>query len=56
MLTEPTTNLEKVVPEAHDFLPLLGTDHVQLIVGNAKQRLGNSNQNTQYDNRNKQLD
>ena len=37
MLTEPTTNLEKVVPEAHDFLPLLGTDHVELIVGNAKQ-------------------
>ena len=28
MLTESTTNLEKVVPEAHDFLPLLGTDHV----------------------------
>ena len=37
MLTESTTNLEKVVPEAHDFLPLLGTDHVELIVGNAKQ-------------------
>ena len=26
-----------VVPEADDFLPLLGTDHVELIVGNAKQ-------------------
>ena len=26
-----------VVPEAEDFLPLLGTDHVELIVGNAKQ-------------------
>ena len=26
-----------VVPEANDFLPLLGTDHVELIVGNAKQ-------------------
>ena len=25
------------VPEADDFLPLLGTDHVELIVGNAKQ-------------------
>ena len=37
MLTESTTNLEKVVPEAHDFLPLFGTDHVELIVGNAKQ-------------------
>ncbi|MBI48772.1 MAG: 4-hydroxyphenylpyruvate dioxygenase [Crocinitomicaceae bacterium] len=29
--------LEKIVPEADDFLPLLGTDHVELIVGNAKQ-------------------
>jgi 4-hydroxyphenylpyruvate dioxygenase len=29
--------LEKVVPEAEDFLPLLGTDHVELYVGNAKQ-------------------
>lgn len=28
---------EIVVPEAEDFLPLLGTDHVELIVGNAKQ-------------------
>ena len=26
-----------MVPEAEDFLPLLGTDHVELIVGNAKQ-------------------
>ena len=26
-----------VVPEAEDFLPLLGTDPVELIVGNAKQ-------------------
>ncbi len=25
------------VPEAQDFLPLLGTDHIELIVGNAKQ-------------------
>ncbi|MFD2563366.1 4-hydroxyphenylpyruvate dioxygenase [Aquimarina rubra] len=30
-------NLEKVVPQAEDFLPLLGTDHVELYVGNAKQ-------------------
>lgn len=29
--------IEKVVPEAEDFLPLLGTDHVELYVGNAKQ-------------------
>ena len=37
MATEPVTQLDKVVPDAHDFLPLLGTDHVELIVGNAKQ-------------------
>ena len=37
MATEPVTQLDKVVPEAHDFLPLLGTDHIELIVGNAKQ-------------------
>ena len=30
-------NLEKVVPQAEDFLPLLGTDFVELYVGNAKQ-------------------
>ncbi len=29
--------LNKVVPEAEDFLPLLGTDYVELYVGNAKQ-------------------
>jgi len=29
--------LEKVVPEAEDFLPLNGTDYVELYVGNAKQ-------------------
>ena len=29
--------LEKIIPEAEDFLPLLGTDHVEIIVGNAKQ-------------------
>ncbi len=32
-----TPQLEKVVPEAADFLPLLGTDYVELYVGNAKQ-------------------
>ena len=30
-------NLEKLFPEAEDFLPLLGTDYVELYVGNAKQ-------------------
>jgi 4-hydroxyphenylpyruvate dioxygenase len=30
-------NLEKLIPEAEDFLPLLGTDYVELYVGNAKQ-------------------
>ncbi len=30
-------DLEKVVPQADDFLPLLGTDYVELYVGNAKQ-------------------
>lgn len=29
--------LEKLFPEAEDFLPLNGTDYVELIVGNAKQ-------------------
>lgn len=29
--------LEKEVPEAEDFLPLLGTDYVEFYVGNAKQ-------------------
>jgi len=28
---------KKVVEEAQDFLPILGTDYVELIVGNAKQ-------------------
>ncbi|WP_025742459.1 4-hydroxyphenylpyruvate dioxygenase [Aquimarina pacifica] len=30
-------DLEKIVPQAEDFLPLLGTDYVELYVGNAKQ-------------------
>jgi len=29
--------LEKIFPEAQDFLPLNGTDYVELYVGNAKQ-------------------
>ena len=29
--------LKKIVPDAEDFLPLLGTDYVELYVGNAKQ-------------------
>jgi len=29
--------LDKVLQEAEDFLPILGTDHIELIVGNAKQ-------------------
>ena len=29
--------LDKIFPEAKDFLPLLGTDYVELYVGNAKQ-------------------
>ncbi|MFV8225223.1 4-hydroxyphenylpyruvate dioxygenase [Christiangramia aquimixticola] len=38
MSTDNTSlKLEKVVPEAEDFLPILGTDFVELYVGNAKQ-------------------
>jgi len=38
MATDSTSlQLEKVVPEADDFLPLLGTDYVEFYVGNAKQ-------------------
>ena len=36
-LTSDAQNLEKVVPEAEDFLPINGTDYVELYVGNAKQ-------------------
>ena len=32
-----TYGLEKMFDEAQDFLPLLGTDYVELYVGNAKQ-------------------
>ena len=38
MITDNTSQkLEKVVADAADFLPLLGTDYVELYVGNAKQ-------------------
>lgn len=38
MNTDTTSQkLEKTVPEAEDFLPILGTDFVELYVGNAKQ-------------------
>ncbi len=30
-------SLEKIFPDAEDFLPLLGTDYVEMFVGNAKQ-------------------
>jgi 4-hydroxyphenylpyruvate dioxygenase len=33
--TAPT--LEKIIPEAEDFLPLNGTDYIEFYVGNAKQ-------------------
>tara|TARA_B100001758_G_C18399850_1_gene608292 strand:+ start:974 stop:2104 length:1131 start_codon:yes stop_codon:yes gene_type:complete len=32
-----TDKLEKIFPEAQDFLPLLGTDYIEFYVGNAKQ-------------------
>lgn len=37
MSLENTAEIKKVVPQAEDFLPLLGTDYVELYVGNAKQ-------------------
>lgn len=38
MITDSTSlKLEKIVPQAEDFLPLLGTDYVEMYVGNAKQ-------------------
>ncbi|NAS31187.1 4-hydroxyphenylpyruvate dioxygenase [Flavobacteriaceae bacterium R38] len=38
MATDKTSlKLDKTIPGAEDFLPLLGTDHVELYVGNAKQ-------------------
>jgi len=35
--SQSSLNLEKIVPDAEDFLPLNGTDYVELFVGNAKQ-------------------
>ncbi|MBC7449469.1 MAG: 4-hydroxyphenylpyruvate dioxygenase [Hymenobacteraceae bacterium] len=37
MTTAPAAPAPTVAPTAEDFLPLLGTDHVEFIVGNAKQ-------------------
>jgi 4-hydroxyphenylpyruvate dioxygenase len=37
MTPQTATNLEKIVPDAEDFLPLNGTDYIELYVGNAKQ-------------------
>ena len=34
---DTSLELEKIVPQAEDFLPLLGTDYIELYVGNAKQ-------------------
>jgi len=36
-LQNTTYGLEKLFDDAEDFLPLLGTDYVELYVGNAKQ-------------------
>ena len=33
----PTSTIPKIVPQAEDFLPINGTDYVELYVGNAKQ-------------------
>ena len=33
----PSPRLNKVVPKAEDFLPLLGTDYIEIYCGNAKQ-------------------
>jgi 4-hydroxyphenylpyruvate dioxygenase len=37
LIDSTSAQLPKVVPDAQDFLPLLGTDYVELYVGNAKQ-------------------
>ncbi len=36
-IDKSSLKLEKVIPQAEDFLPLLGTDFVEIYVGNAKQ-------------------
>jgi 4-hydroxyphenylpyruvate dioxygenase len=35
--TTESLNLKKIIPAAQDFLPLNGTDYIELYVGNAKQ-------------------
>lgn len=37
MQTQEKQEIKKIFPQAEDFLPLNGTDYVELIVGNAKQ-------------------
>ncbi len=37
MTPQTATAIPKIVPEAEDFLPLNGTDYIELYVGNAKQ-------------------
>ena len=37
MSTTTTDAIAKIYPEAADFMPLLGTDYVELYVSNAKQ-------------------
>ncbi|HEX8530230.1 MAG TPA: 4-hydroxyphenylpyruvate dioxygenase [Cytophagales bacterium] len=37
MIPQTSPTLEKIIPEAEDFLPLNGTDYIELYVGNAKQ-------------------
>ena len=36
-INNTTYSLNKIFPDAQDFLPLLGTDYVEYYVGNAKQ-------------------
>ena len=36
-INNTTYSLDKIFPDAQDFLPLLGTDYVEYYVGNAKQ-------------------
>ena len=37
MNTSAQPTIEKIFPDAEDFLPLNGTDYVELYVGNSKQ-------------------
>ena len=38
-LNNTTYSLEKIFPDAQDFLPLLGTDYVEFYVGTQNKRL-----------------